>query len=440
LGTGYEGNIKKLEAQKGVLTSGNEIIQNRIELNTALEDTERKILITSIKSLVASIKIINNSIPQLLNSVSLAQKLPSKPTITSLNRVEFKTDHREVDVVLNEKDKEQFFKELKINEDAVKKIKKGRIDSRTELFHDLQKTRGFVKLANKIFMKKSEELIQKGNFKALGLDVQKGNFNMLLGSYVSVIFLSTILSIFVGIFILIMIMFFDFSFAAPVIVLNTDGILTDLGKFFWLLFAVPVATFFVAYTYPSTEKSSIEKRIDQELPFAVIHMSAISGAGIEPTNIFKIIAMSKEYPNLRKEIRKLLNQLNLYGYDLVTALNNVARITPSTKLSELLIGLSTTINSGGQLSEFFEKRADTLLISYRLERQKFTKTAETFMDIYITIAIAAPMIMLLMLVMLSLSDFDIGLSGKMLTFAVIAAVAILNVFFLMMLHIKQPAY
>jgi len=48
--------------------------------------------------------------------------------------------------------------------------------------------------------------------------------------------------------------------------------------------------------------------------------------------------------------------------------------------------------------------------------------------------------MLLMLVMLSLSDFDIGLSGKMLTFAVIAAVAILNVFFLMMLHIKQPAY
>ncbi|PIN93762.1 hypothetical protein COU54_01885 [Candidatus Pacearchaeota archaeon CG10_big_fil_rev_8_21_14_0_10_31_24] len=416
-----------------------EIARYELLLRSA-DPSERKILITSIKSLVASIKIINNSIPSLLNSISLTQKLPSKPVVTSLNRVEFKTDDKQIDVVLNEKDKERFFQELKINSDAVRKIRSQKVDSKLELFHDLQKSRGFVKIANKFFMERSEKLIQTGNFKDLGLDIQRGNFNMLLGSYISVMLLSTVISFFVGVIILFAILFFEFSFTAPMISLGDGDILSEFARFFWILFVVPIATFFFAYSYPSTERASIEKRIDQELPFAVIHMSAISGAGIEPTNIFKIIALSREYPNLRNEIRKLLNQLNLYGYDLVTALNNVARITPSTKLSELLIGLSTTINSGGQLSEFFEKRAETLLVSYRLERQKFTKTAETFMDIYITIAIAAPMIMLLMLVMLSLSDFDIGLSGPLLTFAVIAAVAILNVFFLTMLHLKQPAY
>jgi len=203
---------------------------------------------------------------------------------------------------------------------------------------------------------------------------------------------------------------------------------------------LPVAAFYLVYFYPNTEKKTIQKKIDQELPFAVIHMGAISGSGIEPTNIFKIIALSKEYPALRKEIRKIMNQINLYGYDLVTALNNVARITPSTKLSELFIGLSTTINSGGDLTEFFEKRSESLLVVYRIEREKFTKVAETFMDIYITIAIAAPMILLLILVMLSLSDFNLGLSPQLMTGLIIGSVSVINVAFLMLLQIKQPSY
>ncbi|MEK7124018.1 MAG: type II secretion system F family protein, partial [Patescibacteria group bacterium] len=59
---------------------------------------------------------------------------------------------------------------------------------------------------------------------------------------------------------------------------------------------------------------------------------------------------------------------------------NVSKTTPSTKLSELFSGLSTTITSGGNLGEFFAKRADSLLVTYRLEREKYTKIAETFIN------------------------------------------------------------
>jgi flagellar protein FlaJ len=110
------------------------------------------------------------------------------------------------------------------------------------------------------------------------------------------------------------------------------------------------------------------------------------------------------------------------------------------KLSELFTGISTTIHSGGSLSGFFEKRAETLLVSYRLEREKFSKVAETFMDIYITVAIAAPMILLLVLMMLSLSGNDLGLNETQLTLVVITVIALANIFFLTMLHMKQPKY
>ena len=203
---------------------------------------------------------------------------------------------------------------------------------------------------------------------------------------------------------------------------------------------MPLATFFVLYYYPSTERDSLAKRIDQELPFAVIHMSSISGSGIEPTQIFKIIGLNREYPFLRKEIRKVLNQINLYGYDLVTALNNVSKTTPSTKLSELFSGLSTTITSGGNLGEFFAKRADSLLVTYRLEREKYTKIAETFMDIYISIVIAAPMILMILLVLISLSSYDVGLSTGQLTALIIGVMGVINVIFIFILHLKQPRY
>jgi len=208
----------------------------------------------------------------------------------------------------------------------------------------------------------------------------------------------------------------------------------------WIPIAIPVGTLLMLYYYPSAEKNSISSRITEELPFAVIHMSSISGSGIEPTEIFKIVALSKEYPFLRKEIRKVLNQINIYGYDFVTALNNVSKTTSNTALAELFSGLATNINSGGGLPEFFEKRAETLLNNYRLDREKSIKIAETSMDIYISVVIAAPMILMLMLVMISISGIQIGFTPYELTFMTIGGVALINVVFLTYLQTKRTIY
>ncbi len=213
-----------------------------------------------------------------------------------------------------------------------------------------------------------------------------------------------------------------------------------LLKLSWIPFALSLITFFLFYTYPGAEKKSLGKRIDQELPFAVIHMGSISGSGIEPLEIFKIISMSKEYEFAGQEFRKILNQTNLYGYDLSTALRNVSLSTPSVKLAELLNGMSVTINSGGDIQTFFEKRAESLLLEYRLEREKSTKSAETFMDLYISVVIATPMIMMMLLVIIAVSKISTGFNASQLTVTILGIVVIVNILFLAFLHLKQPIY
>ena len=191
------------------------------------------------------------------------------------------------------------------------------------------------------------------------------------------------------------------------------------------------------YLYPSLEKSSAELRINEELPFATIHMSAISGSMIDPSKIFNIIISTKEYPYLEKEFKKLINEINIYGYDFVSALRNSASNSPSKKLSELFNGLATTINSGGDLPEFFDKRSQTLLFEHGLEKEKKTKAAETFMDIYISVVIAAPMILMILLMMMKISGLGISLSTSMISLIMVLAVTTVNIVFLTFLHLKK---
>ena len=186
------------------------------------------------------------------------------------------------------------------------------------------------------------------------------------------------------------------------------------------------------------EKKLHENKINEELPFATIHMSAISGSMIDPTKIFSIIISTDEYPYISKEFTKLLNQINIYGHDIVGALRNLSFMTANPKLSELFNGLSTTINSGGDIAGFFEKRAESLLFDYKIEREKRTKSAETFMDIYISIVIAAPMIFMLLLMMMKISGLGIALSSNMISLIMVVGVAIINVGFLVFLQLKQP--
>lgn len=296
----------------------------------------------------------------------------------------------------------------------------------------------YVKLANKLFSKFALSSIEKGGFKDLKRDLVRGNIRMLPASYVSVILFTSLLSFIVGFFIMIFLLVFTLSLKLPIISFATGSMLGRLLKVFWVPLVLPIGTFLFMYLYPSMEKKAQEGKINFELPFVAIHMSAISGALIEPSRVFSIIVSTGEYPNIGKEFTKLLNEVNIYGADLVGALRSIAFNSPSAKLSELLNGVATTITSGGDLRNFFEKRSQSLLFEHRLEREKYTKTAETFMDLYISVVIAAPMILMLLVMVMKISGLGVQLSTGAITTIMVLAVGGVNILFLMFLQLKQP--
>ncbi len=295
----------------------------------------------------------------------------------------------------------------------------------------------YSRISNKMFGKLSKKLIDKGSFDSLERDLLKANLDFTLQGYVSTIFMTTFIFAIIGLFIFIFFWFFKLSAVFPIVRPVTEDLGMRFIKTFWIMILIPISTFLMMYVYPSLERKSAETSIDFELPFATINMAAISGSMLNPSKIFTIMIKTGEYPAIRKQLTKLINEINIYGYDLVSALRTTAFNSPSKKLSELFNGLATTINSGGDLVAFFDKRAETLLFDHRIQREKETKAAETFMDIYISIVIAAPMILMLLLMMMKISGLGLSLSTSAISLIMVLGVSMINVFFIVFLHLKK---
>ncbi len=298
-------------------------------------------------------------------------------------------------------------------------------------------TDDYTKIASQMFSKYSRKLLGKKSFKQMEDALVRANLNYTPVGYISVIVFTTFISAIIAAFLFLFFLFFNLEAVMPIITRATDPINIRFAKVVWILFVVPISTFIFMYLYPSMEKSSAEDAINQELPFATIHMAAISGSMINPIKIFEIIISTGEYPAISKEFTKMINEINLYGYDLVSALRNTAKNSPSKRLKELLNGLTIAIHSGGDLSKFFDKRAQTLLFNHKLEQQKASKSAETFMDMYISIVIAAPMILMLLMMIMKISGLGIPMSINGIALLIIIGVVVINVIFMAFLHLKK---
>ncbi|MFH1710730.1 MAG: type II secretion system F family protein [Nanoarchaeota archaeon] len=402
---------------------------------------ERELVSKTITSLTELLRIINNSIPPLVSNTLLTKSLGEEKGVKEVKElvsVKYNKDGVQKDITINQKDKRKFFAELSLSGSTLKRLRK---EDRTTgvVLRAFKKPSEYAKISNKFFSNISNKLIEKEYFARIGADLRKANIPFILNTYVSMILFSTMLVAFFSVFLFVFLLFFTLSLELPIIIPAELSVMRVFINIMICL-ALPVVSFLGLCIYPYLEAAGIGKKINQELPFVTMHMSAIAGSGIEPSQIFKIIALGKEYPYTRSEIKKVINQVNIYGYDLVSALKNSAKSTSSSKLSELFNGMATTVSTGGSLTDFLNQRTETLLFDYKLEREKSTKAAETFMDIYISVVIAAPMIMMLLLILLSVGPISVGLSAGALTVIILAIVALINVVFMAILHLKQPVY
>ncbi len=238
-------------------------------------------------------------------------------------------------------------------------------------------------------------------------ELLKTRFNISFDMYLSLAVLCSLLMVVVGLLFAILVVS---TFGAPDIIF-TRSFITDIFKGFHeyrnltlkiisvvvIMGIFGVGTFITFLNYPKLINSNRKRSIDTMLPYAVHYMSAMSGAGVIPVDIFSSLAKNKIYGEAAVEASYVVRDIKVLGNNLVQAMKNVASTTPSYRMQEFLQGAITIVSSGGDLESFLKLKAEQFVIESKREQKEFLDTLGLIAETYVTAFVAGPLFLIVMM-------------------------------------------
>ena len=187
---------------------------------------------------------------------------------------------------------------------------------------------------------------------------------------------------------------------------------------------------------PGFQASERKGKIDSQLPYAVTFMYALTKGGMNIIDVFRLLARSEDtYGEVSKEVDTFVRDMDYFGHDLRTALANVSEMTPSSRFQDLMYNLLTVIDSGGNISKYFQDKADQYLQHTIIDQKGFLETLGLLAESYVTAFVAGPLFIIIMGVMMAV----MGSGTSMMVYAIIYAVLpIGSVMFVVMISIITP--
>ena len=193
----------------------------------------------------------------------------------------------------------------------------------------------------------------------------------------------------------------DFSFGLLDVVLILGGVIIS---FF--------STYFGFYSFPKMRAWERKGRIDRSLPYAIGYISSMASIGVVPYEIFKKLSEAEEtYGEVSIEVKQIVRDVELLGFDFLTALKNLVALTPSTQMRGFLQGALTTALSGGEMGSYFIKISEEYMEGRRLRYESLIEALGLYAEFYVVGLVVAP---LLLVVVLSIMCFLGGASLDLL--------------------------
>jgi len=222
------------------------------------------------------------------------------------------------------------------------------------------------------------------------LNLEKAHIDIRPDAYLSYVWMNTVLAAVVSFVIYIsLIVFIRFSLIIGLILLFIP-IFTTIFIYFYFM------------RYPGIKAKSRGKKIDMHLPYALNFISAMSSAGITPTEIFKSLSKQKIYGEIREESLWIYRDVGLLGRDIISAIKANINRTPSEKFREFLQGVIITVQSGGALKPYFMAKAEQYTRENRIAQKQLIESLGIMAEAYVTAAVAGILLIIIIIPLMML--------------------------------------
>ena len=268
-------------------------------------------------------------------------------------------------------------------------------------------------------------------FKDLDKNLEKSNIKINFKAYVSLTILSSLMAS-ISTLILAPIIF-HFLLGMPML----SALLFGLG-ISMLSGAFTVIGF---YLYPIYKADNLKRKLEDELPFTTGYMTVLAGSGVTPEKIFLSIARMDVPLAITEESRRIVRDVELFGTDIISALEKASKRSPSEKFKNFLEGFIATIHSGGNLVSYLTERSRQYMELKKVALKKFADTLSILSEFYVAVLVAGPLLFVVMLsVMSMLGGGGMGiLDPKLLLYLLTyIGIPVSSIIFIIILDVISP--
>ncbi len=270
-------------------------------------------------------------------------------------------------------------------------------------------------------------------FEDLGLNLQKAGLKVNFKAYLSLALFATILTSVTSLIFIPCLLAFVFNIPFFPAVLFGVG-----GGLFAVAFSI-----IGFYFYPIYRADKLKREVEDELPFTTGYMAILASAGVSPEKIFYSISNLSVSLTVSEEAKNIVRDVNLFGLDIISALEKTSKRTPSERFREMLEGFISTIHSGGNLAAYLREKSGQYMNLKRISLHKFSDTLSVLSEFYVSLLITGPLLMVIMLaVMAMLGGGNLGGLGPdlLLNLLTYLGIPLGSVIFLIILDAVSPKW
>lgn len=233
-------------------------------------------------------------------------------------------------------------------------------------------------------------------------------------------------------------MFFIAFLTLPVSVISL--VVFYLYHFIPILVLMPLPLFVMAgfLMIPMSKASDRSSNLEREMPFASAYVSVMASGGIAPYTSFKRLGDVKLMPAMNSEAREIIKDVEIFGIDPLTAIENAAKKNPLDIFRDFLSGYASTVIIGGDIGHFLEKKAEDI---FKTRAMRVKAAADRLGMLLETFIIVNVMMSLVFYIMFSVQNIGGNGGSSSLTGIILYSYLfspILSMVFIYLAHSMQP--
>ncbi len=136
-----------------------------------------------------------------------------------------------------------------------------------------------------------------------------------------------------------------------------------------------------------SEIANRKGQLERELPFTLSELSVLASTGTSPIRLMRRMSQRDHDPAMTETFRQVVYRTDIEGKDLITALAETAKESPSNPVRDTLWDLANMVHQGGSLDEYLRSKSDAVLQLKRLVQKEFIERLSTFLDMYVSLVL-----------------------------------------------------